>query len=82
MEAGEKLIRVELPNTRVVRHNDNRFLDTSFFPGAVAMVTPRRQGSATILEIALKEKVAYQQKVEGDTLAIDFEQPSAKPAAP
>ena len=83
VEAGEKLIRIELPNTRVVRRNDIRFLDTSFFPGAVSMVTPRKRGSSTVVEIALKEKVAYQQHVEGDMLAIDFERPGAKsPAAP
>lgn len=77
VEASEKLIRVELPNTRVVRRNDARFLDTSFFPGAVAMITPRPHGSTTVLEIALKQKVPYQQKVEGDVLALDFEQPAA-----
>ena len=82
VEAGDKLIRIELPNTRVVRRNDTRFLDTSFFPGAVSMVTPHRSGSGTVVEIALKEKVAYQQHVEGDTLAIDFERPGAKSAAP
>ena len=45
------------------------------------MVTPRKQGSGTVVEIALKEKVAYQQHVDGDTLALDFERPGAKSAA-
>jgi colicin import membrane protein len=84
-DAGEKLVRVELSNTQVKRRNDTRFLDTSYFPSAVAMVTPKRQGSSYVLEIKLKQRVAYQQKVEGDTLAIDFERPvsmrSAAPAA-
>jgi hypothetical protein len=75
VQAGEKLIRVELPNTWILRKNDERFLDTSFFPGAVAMVTPKRSRTGTVLEIALKEEVAYQQRVEGDMLSIDFERP-------
>jgi hypothetical protein len=82
VEAGEKRIRVELPDTRVARPNDARFLDTSFFPSAVAMVVPRREGSSTVLEITLREKVQYQQRVEGDTLSIDFERPGASPRAP
>src|SRR3990172_317592 len=82
VEAGEKRIRVELPDTRVARPNDARFLDTSFFPSAVAMVVPRRGGSSTVLEITLREKVQYQQRVEGDTLSIDFERPGASPRAP
>ena len=75
-EAGENLIRVELANTRVRRRNDTRFLDTSFFPSAVAMVSPRRQGSTYVVDIKLKQRVPYQQKVEGDMLAIDFERPA------
>jgi colicin import membrane protein len=80
-EAGERLIRVELQNTRVARPNDTRAFDSSFFPGVVASVTPRRHGRSTLLDIALKEKVAYQQKLEGDTLAIDFERPVALKAS-
>jgi colicin import membrane protein len=76
MEAGENLIRVEFANTRVRRRNDTRFLDTSFFPSAVALVSPKREGSAYVVEIKLRQKVPYQQKVEGDMLAIDFERPA------
>ncbi|HET9597601.1 MAG TPA: hypothetical protein VFP65_18575, partial [Anaeromyxobacteraceae bacterium] len=76
-DAGARAVRVELPNTRLVRRNDARPFDTSFFPGAVASVTPRRHGRTLVLEIALKEKVSWQQKVEGDVLAIDFERPVA-----
>ncbi len=82
VEAGEKTIRVELPNTRVARRNDARHLDTSFFASAVAMVVPRREGSSTVLEITLKEKVPYQQRVDGDTLSIDFERPASGSLAP
>jgi hypothetical protein len=82
MEAGENLIRVELANTRVKRRNDSRFMDTSFFPTAVALVTPKREGSTYVVEIKLKERVPYQQKVEGDMLAIDFERPAGLAAPP
>jgi hypothetical protein len=86
-EVGENLIQVELANTRVKRHNDTRFLDTSFFPSPVAMVTPKRQGTSYLVEIRLRQRVPYQQKVEGDMLAIDFERPASMrgqpaPAAP
>jgi hypothetical protein len=82
-DVGENMIRVELENTRVVRRNDARFLDTSFFPSAVALITPSRQGSSYIVDIKLKERVTYQQRIEGDMLAIDFERPAtaASPAA-
>jgi hypothetical protein len=81
-DAGENLIRVEVENARAMRRNDMRFLDTSFFPSAVAMITPMRRGSAYVVEIKLKQKVPYQQKVEGDMLAIDFERPAAAVAVP
>ena len=80
-DVGENLIRVELENTRVARRNDARFLDTSFFASAVALITPSRQGSTYVVEIKLKQKVPYQQKIEGDMLAIDFERPAAGAAA-
>ncbi len=76
-DVGENHIRIELENTRVVRRNDTRFLDTSFFPSAVAMITPSRRGSSYVLDIKLKQKVPYQQKLEGDMLAIDFERPAS-----
>jgi len=80
-DVGENHIRVELENARAVRRNDMRFLDTSFFPSAVAMITPSRRGSSFVIDIKLKQKVPYQQKIEGDMLAIDFERPGAPAAA-
>jgi colicin import membrane protein len=81
-DAGERVILVELQNTRISRTNDARLLDTTFFPSAVAKVTPRRRGTSTVLEIALRERVSYQQRVEGDVLAIDFEQPGPERVLP
>jgi hypothetical protein len=80
-DLGNDTVRVELQNTAVKRRNDTRFLDTSFFPSAVAMITPSRRGSTYVVDIKLKQKVPYQQKIEGDVLAIDFERPATTASA-
>jgi hypothetical protein len=72
-EVRPDVLLVELPDTAVVRRNDTRALDASWFPGAVATVSPRRHHGGVAIEIALKRKVAYRQHVEGHTLAIDFD---------
>ena len=71
-------MRVEFPNTRVPLRNDLKALDTSFFPTAVAKVTPVRQGKSYVLEIELRERVAWQQRIDGDTLCLDFDAPPAR----
>lgn len=81
-EPQEKLVRVELPNTRVPLRNDLKTLDTSFFPTAVAKVTPIREGKSYVLEIRLRERVAWQQRIEGTTLSLDFDRPAAPPTPP
>jgi hypothetical protein len=80
-EPRENVVRVEFPNTRVPLRNDLNFLDTSFFPTAVAKITPVRSGRSYVLEIQLRERVAWQQRLDGDTLSLDFDRP-ARPAAP
>jgi len=45
------------------------------------MVTPMKVGSGYVVDIRLKERVPFQQKIEGDMLAIDFERPAAAAAA-
>jgi hypothetical protein len=83
-EPQEKLVRVEFPNTRVPLRNDLKALDTSFFPTAVEKVTPVRQGKSYVLEIRLRERVAWQQGIDGTTLSLDFDRPAAPvvPATP
>ncbi len=71
------MVRLEVENTRASRRNDTRPLDTSFFPSAVALITPSRVGTSYVVDIKLRKRVPYQQKVEGDVLAIDFERPPA-----
>ena len=77
-EPSEDVVRIELPNTDVQRRNDARRLDTSFFPGAVATVTPRQHGMSVVIEVALKARVRYRQGVDGDTLYVDFDPPGAR----
>jgi hypothetical protein len=79
-EPRTNVVRVEFPNTRVPLRNDLNFLDTSFFPSAVAKVTPIRAGRSYVLEIHLREQVAWQQRLDGDTLSLDFDRPPAAPA--
>jgi hypothetical protein len=76
-DVGENTVRVELENTRVAKRNDTRHLDTSFFPSAVALIAPSKRGSTYVVDIKLKQRVPYQQRIEGDVLAIDFERPGA-----
>ncbi len=78
-ENGENVIRVELANTRALRRNDTRFLDTSFFASSVSMVTPRMEGSSYVIEITLRQRVPYQQKIDGNVLSIEVEQPAGAP---
>lgn len=81
-DVGDDVVRIELENTRATRRNDTRFLDTSFFASPVALVTPSMRGSSYVVDIKLRQRVPYQQKVEGDMLALDFERPpSAAEAA-
>ena len=51
-------------------------------PSAVAVVTPARRGASYVLDIKLRERVPYQQRIEGDMLAIDFERPAGPGALP
>jgi hypothetical protein len=48
----------------------------------VAKVTPVRQGKSYVLEIRLRERVAWQQRIEGTTLSLDFDRPEAPPTPP
>jgi hypothetical protein len=79
-EPQANLVRVELPNTRVPLRNDLNALDTSFFPTAVARITPVRSGRSYVLEIQLRESVPWQQRLDGDTLSLDFDRPAPAPA--
>jgi len=80
-QVDDHTLRIEVANARPTRRNDLRFMDTSFFPSAVQLITPSRQGSSYVLTVKLRQRVPYQEKVEGDTLAIDFQRPAGGDAA-
>ena len=80
-DVGDDVVRIEVENTRSTRRNDTRPLDTSFFPSAIALITPSKIGTSYVVDIKMKKRVPYQQKLEGDLLAIDFERPPADAAS-
>ncbi len=80
-EVDERTIRIEIPNSRATRHNDLRFMDTSFFSSAIQMITPSPQGTSYVLTVKLRQRVPYQQRKEGDMLAVDFQRPPSTAAA-
>ncbi len=80
-DVGDDVVRLEVENTHSTRRNDTRPLDTSFFASAVTLISPSNQGTSYVVDIRLKKRVPYQQKVEGELLAIDFERPPAAAAA-
>lgn len=75
-EPRDGVVRVEFPDTRVPQRNDLKPLDTSFFPSAVARVTPSRQGKAYVVEVQLRERVSWSQRVDGETFSLDFDRPA------
>jgi hypothetical protein len=81
-DLDDRTVRIELENTRVLRYNDLRFLDTSFFPSAVQMITPSRQGTSYVITVKLRERVPYEQKRVGDMLAVDFQRPATAAGTP
>ncbi len=80
-EPREGVVRVEFPLTGVSQRNDLKPLDTSYFPSAVTRIVPSRAGRSFVLEILLRERVGWSQRIDGETLSLDFD-PPARLAAP
>ena len=71
---GDKQVVLELENTSIALGNNARFMDTSYFNGAVAMVQPQHGPTRTVrIEITLKENVPYEAKQEGNEVYVDFQ---------
>jgi hypothetical protein len=77
VDVDERRVWIGLSNTTIERKNDTRPLDTSFFPGAVSSIVSRAAGGGTRVEIVLKQRAAHRERVEGDTLVVEFEHPAA-----
>ena len=64
---------LELLDTKVNVENNTRPLDTSYFPGPVALVQAKRIGVGTHVEVRLRDAASWKVKRLGTTIAIDFE---------
>jgi hypothetical protein len=76
---GDKLVVLELENTRIDMENNGRRLDTSFFDTSVASVDADAGPSRTVrVAIQLKEQVSYQTRQDGNELSIEFQRPARR----
>ncbi len=76
---GEKMVVLELENTRIAESNNTRALDTSFFDTAVVAVDADVGPSNTVrVAIRLKEQVPYQTHQEGNEVSIEFQRPAGR----
>jgi colicin import membrane protein len=74
---ADRVVVLELENTRIGIPNNQRFLDTSFFDTAVAMVRPEESETKSVrVEIQLKQSVPYQTQQKGNELYVEFERPN------
>ncbi|MGI5860710.1 MAG: AMIN domain-containing protein, partial [Myxococcales bacterium] len=71
-EAGSDLVVLELRGTGIGSPNNRRFLDTSFFDGPVARITPRVFEGGVRIEVQLKHAVHYQVRQDGGEIFVDF----------
>lgn len=77
-EEGDRLVVLELENTRIPLRNNRRFLDTHFFDTAVTMITPREIEGATAsvrIEIELRNRVPFRATQEDNMVYVNFERP-------
>jgi hypothetical protein len=68
-----QILRVVVQNTRVMRHNDLRPLDTHFFVTPVSLIVARQVRHDVVVEIRLKSRSPYRAVQEGDEVRVDFE---------
>jgi len=73
-ESSPTLLVVELQDSRISQRNGVLPLDTSFFPGPVAMITPSedKRNRTVRVEIKLKQKAAYSARLDGSEVVIEF----------
>jgi hypothetical protein len=81
-ESGPRTVVLEMENARIGQRNSARPLDTSFFPGAVSLISPTedKRAHAVRVEIKLKDHVSYETRLEGNEVVIDFQAPDGTDA--
>ncbi|MFZ5471987.1 MAG: AMIN domain-containing protein, partial [Myxococcota bacterium] len=73
-ESDGETVMVELENTVIKLPNNQRFLDTSFFDTAVALVSPVEGPDRSVrVAIKLKRSVPYQARQEGNEVVVEFQ---------
>ncbi|MEE2902840.1 MAG: AMIN domain-containing protein [Myxococcota bacterium] len=72
VETQPTRIVVQLKNTTIRLKNNQRALDTSFFPTAVQRVQAKSDSKGTRVEIALSKTVPYEVKRVGSTIKLLF----------
>ena len=72
VETRSTRIVVQLENTTIRLKNNQRALDTSFFPTAVQRVQAKSDSKGTRVEIALSKPVPYEVKRVGSTIKLLF----------
>ncbi len=75
-EDVDRNVVVSLENTRIGLPNNERFLDTSFFDTAVAMVRPEPGPDKSVnVLVVLKQPVGYRVSQSGNEVTVEFEKP-------
>src|SRR5262249_33122849 len=75
-EDVDRNVVVSLENTRIGLPNNERYLDTSFFDTAVAMVRPEPGPDKTVnVLVVLKQPVGYRVSQSGNEVTVEFEKP-------
>jgi hypothetical protein len=79
-KVGQNQIMIELENTCILVRNNQRPLDTSFFPRtAVRMISPEEQegaGRSVRILVDLAEEVPYAPRQEGNLVTVSFQRPA------
>jgi hypothetical protein len=79
LNEGDRMLVLELENTRISESNNTLPLDTSFFDTAVAQVDPSAGPSSSVrVSIRLKQAVTYQMRQQGNELSIEFPRPTRR----
>jgi len=79
-KVGQNKIVLELENCRILLRNNQRILDTSYFPRtAIKMITPEEHegaGKTVRILVELSEEVPYESKQENNTVSVLFQRPA------
>ncbi|MBI5496925.1 MAG: AMIN domain-containing protein [Deltaproteobacteria bacterium] len=77
---GQNKVAIELDNTRILLRNNQRSLDTSFFPRtAIKSINPEEvkgSGHSVRIVVELAEEVPFESRQEGNVVTVAFTRPA------